>query len=379
MSRILTELKNIYVATRGFHTDRYLLVIESDDWGSIRMPSRETFLNLQRSGDHPENDGFLRNDCLETESDLKDLYEVLLSVCDIKGNPAVITANFAMANPDFDEIDISIGKYAFEPFYDTYRKYNKNSEVLRIVKAGKEKGIFFPQLHCREHLNVNRWMNALRNRQEDAILAFENKTMGVNSSFCASNVFGYMDAFNTDMTSLNELRAILHDAVDLFTQTFGYQSKTFVASCFVWPDEFEPILAEHGIIGIQSAAWQNCSVGVNGSYRLRRKIHYTGQTNKCDQSYTVRNCDYEPAYHQNPEECADACFNQICRSFRVRKPAIINSHRFNYISSINPNNAQRNLKGLRSLLIRVKKRFPEVEFITTVDLLNIIRGEKNDK
>ena len=115
MTTILTELKNKYIASKGFHTDRHLLIIESDDWGSIRMPSIQTFNKLQEYGDHPEKDGFLSNDSLETEKDIIALYDVLTSICDKNGNHAVVTANFVMANPNFEKIDISARKYAYEP------------------------------------------------------------------------------------------------------------------------------------------------------------------------------------------------------------------------------------------------------------------------
>ncbi len=379
VSGVLTTLKDIYIACRGFHTNRHLLVIESDDWGSIRVPSYDTFCYLQKCGEQLEKDAFLRNDSLETENDLMALYNVLSSVCDKNGNPAVMTANFVMGNPDFDSIDISNGKYAFEFFYDTYKKYNKSADTLNIVKLGIEKKVFYPQLHCREHLNVNRWMQALQKKQADATLAFENKMIGVFSSFSPNNIFGYMDAFNTDLTTNDELKHIFLEAAKIFENTFGYKSKTFVASCFVWADEFEKVLADYGIVGIQSEPWQNRAVGKDGKYQLKRKIHYTGQRNGIGGVFTVRNCRYEPAYLQNVHECVDECFCSICRSFDNKKPAIINSHRFNYISTINPNNAIHNLLGLKELLAKIKNKYPDIEFITTPQLVDIIAGRKYEQ
>ena len=378
MSGILTDLKNIYVAIRGFHTDRHLIVIESDDWGSIRMPSYGTFRHLQQCGDYPEKNAFLSNDCLETERDLRDLYKVLESVRDVKGNPAVITANFAMANPDFNKIEINTGKYAFEPFYATYEKYNENSNTFETIKEGIKDKVFFPQLHCREHMNVNRWMRAIQNNDDDAVLAFENKMIGVNASFSNKNVYGYMDAFNTDHTTIEELNSIVKDSAEMFAEVFGYKSKTIVPPCFVWPKELEATFSELGIVGIQSSPWQNYPLGRNGEYKLRRKIRYTGQTNKNNQIYTVRNCSYEPAYNHNPENSAQLCFEEICRSFKDRKPAVINSHRLNYIGSINPDNSKENLKGLELLLNKVKETFHDVEFINTVELVDIICGGKDE-
>ena len=219
MASILTKLKNKYISMRGFTTDRKLLVIESDDWGSIRMPSQGTFRNLQKQGDHPECDAFLRNDSLESIEDLSHLYEVLSCVADKNGNPAVLTANLAMANPNFDKIDYENNQYSYEPFYETYRRYYGSLDVLETVKLGIQKRVFYPQLHCREHMNVNRWMHALKKKKSDALLAFENKMIGVNSSFSQNNRFGYMDAFNTDQTTIGELEKILCDAIKLF-ETF---------------------------------------------------------------------------------------------------------------------------------------------------------------
>ena len=98
MSSFLRKLKQKYIAMRGFHTGEQLLVIESDDWGSIRMPSRETYLKLQESGDNPEADAFLSNDSLETEQELENLFATLRSVKDSAGKPAIITANFAISD-----------------------------------------------------------------------------------------------------------------------------------------------------------------------------------------------------------------------------------------------------------------------------------------
>lgn len=376
MSKLLTKLKDAYIALRGFHTKRHLVIIESDDWGSIRMPSRDVLENLKKLGDKPENDAFLSNDCLENESDLKALFEVLSSVKDSRGNPAVITANFATANPSFDEIDIESGTYSFEPFYKTYDKYYSNNNVLKTIKDGIENKVFIPQLHCREHLNVNRWMMDLRDKKEDTTIAFNHNMIGIAKSFSSDNVFGYMDAFNTVATSNEELDKILEDAANIFESTFGYKSKTFVASCFVWSDAFENSLKKQGFLGIQTGPWQHKSIGADGVYLLKRQLHFTGEKNSNGQIYTVRNCAYEPAYNQNPEECAKECFAQIKNAFKVKKPAIINSHRFNYIGSINPDNSKNNLHWLKNLLQMIVKEYDDVEFITSPELLDLIFQEQ---
>ena len=375
MASWLTKCKNQYVAWRGFHTERHLVVIESDDWGSIRMPSAEVYRKLQKAGDHPENDAFLRNDCLENVTDLTALFAVLTSTKDKNGSPAVVTANFAMANPDFDKIDPINGTYFFEPFTDTYKRYYPDQDVFSCVQDGIKSSCFVPQLHCREHMNVNRWMSDLKQKKSDTVLAFQNHMIGIGAAFSQENPFGYMDAFNSNFTSGAELSNIVHEAMGIFENTFGKKSETFVASCFVWDDSLEKSLAGVGVRGIQSGCWQNIPVGIENGNAMKRRLRFLGQKNRIGQVYTVRNCAYEPAYQQNPTKSAKECYDQIMRAFQNRKPAIINSHRFNYIGSINRENARENLKGLSWLLHTIMKNIPDVEFISTPELLRIIDQE----
>lgn len=374
MAFILTDIKNKYVALRGYHTNRHLVVIESDDWGSIRMPSREVFRELQKAGDSPEKDPFLSNDSLESEQDLENLYSVLNSVTGKDGRPAVITANFAVANPDFDRIDREKGIYHYEEIQKTYQRYYPDSDIYGTIQNGIEMGVFFPQLHCREHMNVNRWMQALKNGKQDVLTAYANHMIGIGASFAQDNVFGYMDAFNTICSSDEELAQIVRDAASMFEKMFGFQSETFVASCFVWNRALEKELSQLGIRGIQSACWQNDPVGQGGAYKLKRRIHFTGEKTPFGQYYTVRNCSFEPAYKNDPQACAQHCLREIEKSFSDRKPAIITSHRLNFISEINPHNAKANLEGLRELLVGIVNKYPDVEFVTTPELLKIMEN-----
>lgn len=374
MAFLMTELKNQYLALRGYHTNRHLVVIESDDWGSIRMPSREVFQELQRLGDSPEKDPFLSNDCLESKLDLENLYSVLNSVTGKDGKPAVITANFAVANPDFDRIDRENGIYHYEGIRKTYERYYPDSDVFGTIQRGIRAGVFFPQLHCREHLNVNRWMHALKAGEQDVLTAFAKGMIGIGASFKPDNVFGYMDAFNRVCSSDEELAQILGDAAAMFEKIFGFPSETFVASCFVWNRALEKKLSQLGIRGIQSACWQNDPVGQDGTYQLKRRIHFTGEKTPFGQYYTVRNCSFEPAYQSDPQTCVQRCLKEVEASFAHRKPAIITSHRLNFISEINPRNAQVNLAGLRELLSGIVQIYPDVEFITTPELVKIMEN-----
>jgi len=64
--------------------------------------------------------------------------------------------------------------------------------------------------------------------------------------------------------------------------------------------------------------------------------------------------------------------SEINIAFRMKKPAIISSHRINYVGFIDSSNRDRNLKSLNQLLTRILEKWPDVEFMTTVELGNSI-------
>ncbi|MBK9042494.1 MAG: hypothetical protein IPN97_04625 [Saprospiraceae bacterium] len=147
----------------GWRTDRKIVVIESDDWGSIRMASKQTYDTLIQQGIRVDQLSYNKYDALERRSDLTALFDVLCSVKDKNGNHAKLTANTIVANPDFEKIKQSgYLTYHYELFTETLKKYPNHAGSLDLWKEGMQANIFRPQFHGREHLNVNRWLKALQ-------------------------------------------------------------------------------------------------------------------------------------------------------------------------------------------------------------------------
>ena len=59
---------------RGYVTDRKIVVIESDDWGSIRMPSIDVFHQMAALGLDTVGRCYNENDSLATKQDFCLLY-----------------------------------------------------------------------------------------------------------------------------------------------------------------------------------------------------------------------------------------------------------------------------------------------------------------
>ncbi len=352
--------------------DKKYLVIESDDWGSIRTPNLEILKYLQANGDAPQSEAFIWNDSLETEEDLSVLFDLLHSFRDSEGNALAITANFAMANADFDLIKQN-GEYQREPFYETYKKHQGNSGSLKMIKRGIEERVFMPQLHCLEHLRVTQWMEALARGDEDVITAANLGMYGIGRSHTKQNRFGYMDAFNYSKESDKQyLSEAIRIGCQMFEETFGFKSKTFVASCFVWDEFLESVLLQNGIQFIQSSEKQilpdyHCKGRQYSTIR-----HYTGEVNSNGQIYTVRNCAFEPSFGGSMEWRIDRCFEQIDFALSRRIPAIVSTHRMNFIGSLHLENRQRCIDGLKILMPRVIDKHPDVRFLTSDQLCEII-------
>lgn len=107
----------------GWRTKRHIVVIESDDWGSIRMPSIEVYDKLIKDGVRLGKYGYEKVDTIASRDDLEKLFEVCDSFKDINGRPVVITANAVVANPDFQKIKESgFSTYFYEPITTTMER-----------------------------------------------------------------------------------------------------------------------------------------------------------------------------------------------------------------------------------------------------------------
>jgi hypothetical protein len=170
MKDILKKIANL----PALKTNRKLIIFLSDDWGSVRMRSVEDQNQLLSKG-LKINNRFDQFDTLESNTDIESIFEVLLKHKDHKGNHPIITAVSNVANPDFKRIQQEyFQNYHFESIDKTYQRYPESNKVLDLVRQGIQENIFIPQSHGREHLQVNWWMQELKDESSFARKAFEN-------------------------------------------------------------------------------------------------------------------------------------------------------------------------------------------------------------
>ena len=363
-SSITRNLTNI----PGWRTPRKIVVIESDDWGSIRMASKEAY-NYFLGKDVPvDKCPYNSFDALECNEDLEMLFDVLGSVKDVNGNSAILTANAVMANPDFEKIrENGFQKYYYEPFTKTLERYPAHDQVYSLYKKGINEKLFKPQFHGREHLNVARWMRALQGGNVYALMAFKWNMFSLHTGINSSCRNEYLDAFAVEShEEMEQLKLIVASGLELFYRLMGYQSRTCIAPCSTWNRYVEEVLSNHGVKVLQGVLIQRERIyGTQGLHEAR--YHYTGQPNSLSQRYLVRNCFFEPSQTSGIDPVAD-CLSRIHTAFVWHKPAIISTHRVNFMGFLNSSNRERNLTHFKTLLLAITRRWPDVEFLSSDQL-----------
>ncbi len=364
---IRKNLSNIF----GWSTKRNIIVIESDDWGSIRTRSKKDLENIEKNGIEVAYNHFIKNDSLESNSDLSNLLEILDKHKDYNGSPVVFTPMSIMTNPDFELIQKNdFDKYFYEYFTETYKRYPNSSNVYNLWLEGIDKRLFVPALHGREHLNVKAWMDALKNKNKGMLLAFEHETIGISG---LKNEFipEHLGAFYPNSPEeINTYHQIITEASEIFFKSFNFK-----ASHFIGPNK-EPVKIldkTMASLGIQYMTVSKLRKHPLGNDKYGFELNWIGRKNEFGQIMLTRNCSFEPSSSTNVD-WVNSCIKEIENAFFWHKPAIISSHRVNYIGSINQENAEKGLKGLDNLLSLIIKKWPQVEFMTSSELGDLIKS-----
>lgn len=352
----------------GWKTKRKILVIESDDWGSIRMPSKEVYSRFIERGLDIKGTDYNRLDTLESNDDMSMLYDVLDSVKNPGGEKPVITANFVVGNPDFKKIRQSdFTEYHYELVTETLKRYPWRDKVESLWMEGYKASIFHPQFHGREHVNVVRWMDALRGKTPEIMFTFNNET-----TFSGNGDYNFMEVldFNTP-DDLLKMKESLSEGLNLFEEIFGFRSKSFIPPCYTWNSDIEEILFESGVRYIQGLVVQLIPKGSFGNYT--KKYHFLGKRNQFGQYFLIRNVFFEPSLSKSSDIVGE-CLKRINTAFRWRKPAIISAHRINFIGTLDEKNRRDNLTLFSDLLKQVIKLWPDIEFMSSDTLGDYIAG-----
>lgn len=372
-SNILYRINRNIVNIPGWRTNRKIVVFESDDWGSIRVRSNEDTKALENEGFSFEGRSFYQYDGLESNKDLELLFEVLQKYRDKKGKNPIFTFVGNVANPDFEKIEKSgFEQYYWEPFTETLKRYPEHDKVFDLHLEGIKQKLSFPVFHGREHLNVQKWLRLLKEGNKSALLAFKHglcsPMYGLKEEYLGELPAAFDLEFESD---LEYQKTVIKEGLTLFELLWGFKSKYFVAPNGPFNNSLELDLYENGVEYILGEKRQREPLG-NGRYKTNYR--YLGMKNTFNQTYLARNAHFEPGILEGNlyENSVETGLRTINRAFRWNKPAIISSHRINYLGYLNPQNRDNGLRKLDEFLKLILKTWPDVEFMTSVELGDII-------
>lgn len=351
---------------RAWRCPDRILVIESDDWGALRTSTAEAHATLASCGYQMERSCY-SVDSIETDDDLGQLFDLLDDFKDPRGRPACITGNMVLANPDFSAIrESGFRRYVYEPVVATLQSSPGRGGVARLWREGMAKRLFRPQFHAREHVRWWEWLDALRRGSPEALRTFDLKMCGVPLAVSKEQQ-SFFQPIHVDHPAPPGGNAgstdLITQGLRLFQEQFGFRSLSTIAPNCAWTGDTESIWAQNGVRYIQGG-YQQLVVTAAGTVL---RAHYLGERSKYDGWYLVRNCTFEPSRAAG-EDYWVKCLAQISRAFRLRIPAIVSSHRVNYVGSIVESNRDRGLGQLRLLLEQVREKWPDVHFLSSAEL-----------
>jgi hypothetical protein len=363
----------------GWRTRRKLLVIESDDWGSVRIRDKEAYIALKNKGLNVDKIHYDSVESIECNDDLELLFDLLLSFKDKNGRHPVFTPMCIMGNPDFGKIKESgFQDYFFQPLHETIKDFPSSNYIIDLWKEGSRMNLFAPEIHGREHINVRRYMKILQSHEgkEGLRYALEYHSVGP-SAYSGINYPNYLGALHPETKEeIPELHNYILDAGKLFKEYMGYQPRVFIAPNAEEPKELESSLSQ---IKVQYLTRSKKRIYPLGDGAFAKEWNFIGKKNELDQVVINRNANFEPVSFREQEHTSDwvdRCLKDIEIAFRWEKPAVVSSHRVNYVGSIRPENRQKGLRSLKRLLTAVLNKWPDIEFMSSFELGEYIRKSK---
>jgi hypothetical protein len=365
---LANHIKNIL----GWKTKRKLLAFAVDDYGNVRLASKNAKQKLLNNGVKLKG-RFDNFDSLDTREDFERLFDVLDSVKDAKGNPAIFTSYAMSCNIDFEK-SIEQRVYVPERLDDTYAKISSDENAyekgFELIKLGIKEKFLRPQFHGREHINVNLF---------NKLLSEDNKMLLANLHLQSlAGVPGHPDYPNVNFnqafsfwkqTELALHKEIIRDGLSQFKELYGYESETFTPPAMQLHPDLNQFVSSLGIKGINKNRRDLIHIG-EGSFVNEKNV--SGDKVTPTTVKIVRNCVFEP--NDRNIDWVNYTFKQIQAAFFWNKPAIVSSHRVNFCGHIDESNRKIGLEALQLLLEKVILNFPDVEFVgldeITLEILN---------
>lgn len=361
-----------------------VIVFESDDWGTARLfANSNDFHNSQsvmqsarqlESANRKEVVESLTHPVtLETPEDMELIFSILKDHVGGDGVHPVVTANYVLHSPDYEKIE----KKSFDKFYSLRHpevsRHWQRGNYLETATDGVKLGVWQPEYHGMLHMNPYKWISLL------------GKNDFVARSLFSFDSYAGMNSINgpeySDELTVEQQQFLIDTGYDSFREVFGYHANSSIAPFYVWQSRTEKILSDKGVKVIQAKNMQNHGLQETSivSKLIGKILNYIGYKSsdkfwqiemgdynvKLDLIYLNRNVYFEPV--SKKENIVDQTVNDIKQAWAKNQPAVLNTHRSNYVS-LDVDQTKKGLSSLNKLLSTLEQKYPNISYLTDWEL-----------
>jgi hypothetical protein len=310
-----------FLPLEGFHFDRPILVLQSDDWGRAGLRDQSGLDSLRLAGlemgERPY-DLYM----LETAEDLAALQTMLNLHRDSTGRAACMGMNFVVANLDLAKMQgEDFGRIHLRPLADGLPEGWVRPGLLEAYHAGINNRVFHPSLHGTTHFCRAAVERELPTESERASLLRTLWHAGAPYIYWRMPWIGY-EYWDPERSADERFlpaalqREIIGQAVGWFSNMFARLPQSACAPGYRANDDTHSAWAEYGI-----------RVAQNGPGTLTPP-HFdrTGILN------LYRNIEFEPA--TDSALSVDDCIHRAEHCFDRGIPTVVSTHSINFHSSV---------------------------------------------
>lgn len=301
-----------------------VLVFESDDWGAGPLDQAAALTAIQA---------------------------VLLRHRDATGQPAKMTLGVVLAL--VDTAAATAKDYQRVTLDDA-----RLAPVLAALRAGIAAGVFVPQLHGMEHY----WPPAvLAAAQRDAQVAtwLTGAALPATEALPSALQSRWTDArvLPSLVLPVAEIDAAAALETATFMRIFGQAARVAVPTTFVWNDAVERAWAAHGVRYIVTPGTRHTGRDADGKPIGDGRVIRSGERSHTGVRYLVRDQYFEPALGHDATRGIAA----LARQTLLGRPALLETHRFNFIGAA----AAASLQTLDAMLAEARGMYPALRFMST--------------
>jgi len=347
------------IPVTGFHFDRPLVLLQSDDWGRAGVRDQEGWEQLRSAGialgERPYD--FYS---LETAEDLAALSALLSRHRDCNGRHPCLEMNFVVVNLDFAKMCAdSVGQLHLLPLAEGLPQGWKRPNLIEGYRAGIGDGVFRAALHGTTHFcrsAVERNCAGDRERSKLLQTLWRAGTPYIHWRMPWIG-YEYWDPEKPDgdrFLPAEQQRQLIGQTVGTFSKMFSTLPHSACAPGYRSNEDTHRAWSQHGI-----------SVAQNGPGGLVPP-HF----GRYDILHLFRTVELEPAV--DPAFSVEACLAQAERCFECGVPAIVSVHSINFHSTLR-NFRSRTLQFLDQFLTTLESKHSDLLYLHDEDLHELVQ------